>query len=159
MFMNMEYGMIEDFELRAAIAREIIGVKNIQRGTWEERMVGQSRSLEGVPVIDATGDTLFDMATMNELPFYESDIAAAWKVVEVMCGGLPNWGFCRFSVPGLSSVMRGVCVCFQHNVYPPRDIGDGSAFWGHSYECDTDAENMAFAICQAALGAIRSKGI
>lgn len=78
------------------------------------------------------------------------NIADAWLVVEKLAGGaLPRYGFCRYSVPGMSSMMRGVAVCFHSSVHPP-DIG-GEGYWGYSWEADTDEENTAIAICRAAV--------
>lgn len=124
--------------LREAVARKVMGwFLDTDAGcrNWSQPPGGKISSPEDL---------------LDGVPAYELNIAYAWQVVDKLAGGeLPRYGFCRYSVPGVSSMMRGVAVCFHSSVHPP-DIG-GEGYWGYSWEADTDEENTAIAICRAAV--------
>lgn len=124
--------------LREAVAVKVMGLTDVERARWIETMQNESRGLEWVLDADASGIELMCDEDRCPVPAYESDIAAAWLVVEKMrekgyhprtrdCGEKRQWAF------------------YDHKSGHERE---------HRWAvCNKDAE----AICRAALAAMEAK--
>lgn len=71
-------------EIRERVAREVFGLTDIMRAGWCEVMQSESRGLEWVLDFKADGDELGCDESREPVPHYETDITAAFQVVEEM---------------------------------------------------------------------------
>ncbi len=119
-------------ELDALVAEKVFGVLAVH-----DSRDGYGKGARQYPAINGNPS--------GPVPFYSSDIACAWLVVEKM--RRDGWAFTLLLTPPASSVIVPTAA-FRQSVYPPdcRSIQEA----GYS----SHAESVPAAICLAALKAV-----